>query len=318
MSRRPRPVSPLSQRDGLDAVRYSIPPHRGAGRVGPPVTAHDALLARFPALAAPGATPLRARFDRGEIVRADGTPWQPSDPVRPGEALWFHRELAPEDVPDIDLPILFQDEHLLVIDKPHDVATMPRGAHVLASALARLRRTTGITTLTPLHRLDRRTAGVLVFGIRPAERAAYQGLFAAGAVWKEYLARVAVGPGSAAGEAGERFTMRDRLVKPSGSLTVQVVDGEPNAVTDVEVLWAGCSDAPTALLRLRPATGRTHQLRAQLSARGMPILGDDLYPVLRALEPTDPPLQLLARELAFTDPATGEERRFTSRRDLVP
>ena len=289
--------------------------------------AFDSLLTRFPALGDPEATPLHERFVRGEIVRADGTAWAADAPVEPGDELWFHRELREEAVPEMDLPILHQDDHLLVVDKPHDMATMPRGTHVLSSALVRLRRSTGITTLSPLHRLDRRTAGVLAFGVRPADRSAYQELFARREVLKEYLARVrpAAGPAGSAvprgiagsGDApvtlrvGARAVLRDRLLKERGDLLTRVVEGEPNAITELEVLAQ--ADDGTATLLLRPLTGRTHQLRAQLSHRGMPILGEDLYP-----SPRDPegPLQLLARTLAFTDPVTGQEQRFSSMRGL--
>lgn len=183
--RRARP--PLPQRQGLDAVRWVVPPST------PARPAAQALRERFPALADPQATPLLERFARGEIVAGDGAAWSADDLVGPGDQLWFHRELRAEEVPEVALSILHRDDHLLVLDKPHDMATMPRGAHVLSSALVRLRRATGITTLSPLHRLDRRTAGVLVFGIRPEERSAYQQLFARGEVDKEYLARVRPG-----------------------------------------------------------------------------------------------------------------------------
>lgn len=325
---------PLPQREGLDPVRWVVgPQERRADAALPrsaqaalPRTAHAALLARFPALGAPGATPLVERFARGEIVRSDGTAWAAQDPVTSGDTLWFHRELRQEDVPEVQLRILHRDPQLLVLDKPHDMATMPRGAHVLSSALVRLRRATGITTLTPVHRLDRRTAGVLAFGIVPAQRAAYQGLFAAGHVHKEYLARVewtgeSAPPGAGEPEAltsgaptvgaltvGARFTMRDRLVKRRGELTSRIVAGEPNALTEVEVLEQAADG--TLLLRLHPRTGRTHQLRAQLSARGLPIVGEDLYPQPRPTPSTD--LQLLARSLSFTDPITGQEHSFVS------
>lgn len=310
-----RPAPPLPQREGLDPVRWSVPPST------PPAPALQALRGRYPALADPDATPLAERFARGEIVRADGLPWSPDELVGPADQLWFHRELRAEEVPAAPLPILHRDDHLLVLDKPHGMATMPRGAHVLSSALVRLRRATGITTLTPLHRLDRRTAGVLAFGIRPEERSAYQQLFARGEVDKEYLARVH--PGDGAGiplRVGERAVLRDRLHKVRGQLTTTVVDGEPNAITDLEVL-ARERDG-TTMLRLQPRTGRTHQLRAQLSARGVPILGEDLYPQPRAapgsgenLEPGTA-LQLVARSLSFTDPITGQERSFVSSRGL--
>lgn len=382
-----RPEPPLEQRDGLDPVRWAVPRDlgrpdahaagSGATSPRPPASASpsaiEALGRRFPPLTDPTASGLGERFARGEIVRADGAPWAADDVPVAGDEFWFHRELRPEHVPDLPLDILARDQHLLVLDKPHGMATMPRGAHVLASALVRLRRSTGITTLSPLHRLDRDTAGVLVFGIRPEERSAYQHLFASREVDKTYLAWVradggvdiraaGVGGMAAAGAdrcragigaatVGDRMVMEDRLVKTRGVLQTQVVPGSPNARTEVEVV--DVRDG-AMLLELRPRTGRTHQLRVQLAHRGMPIVGDRLYPQVRGQEeaPTavalpgegtagaavpgvgtagaassggraagvtpseEVPLQLLARRLAFTDPVTGQERIFESRRRL--
>ncbi|WP_262425823.1 pseudouridine synthase [Brachybacterium sp. Z12] len=258
---------PLPQRDGLDAVRWQAPPGTPPG-----AAALEALRERFPALADPAATALRERFDAGEIVDRTGRAWSADDPLRAGDELWFHRELRSEHVPEVDLRILHRDEHLLVLDKPHDMATMPRGAHILASALVRLRRETGIESLVPLHRLDRRTAGVLAFGIRPEERSAYQQLFARGEVHKEYEARVLPADSATLPRVtGETCTMRDHLVKRRGELTAQVLDAAPNAETVLEVVQAQADDA--LVLRLRPRTGRTHQLRVQLASRGAPILG---------------------------------------------
>lgn len=300
---------PLPQRDGLDAVRWHIPQENGDPR-----PAREALLERFPPLAEPAATPLEERFGRGEIVDAHGRAWGADAVVGPGDELWFHREVREERVPEVELPILHRDEHLLVLDKPHDMATIPRGAHVLSSALVRLRRSTGISTLVPLHRLDRRTAGVLAFGLVPEERSAYQKLFARAAVTKVYEARVRPEPGASIPTAvGEQATLLDHLVKNHGELRAQVLPGEPNARTLLEV--AGLEGDGAMLLRLHPRTGRTHQLRLQLSSRGAPILGEDLYPQpVQAAEGS--PLQLLARSLAFTDPLTGQERHFVSARTL--
>src|SRR5699024_1991753 len=182
-----------------------------------------------------------------------------------------------------------------------------------------------ITTLTPLHRLDRRTAGVLAFGIRTQERAAYQQLFARGAVRKDYLARVTMPRGDHAPariptRAGARATLRDRLHKQHGELTTDVVSGEPNVITELEVLAQGANGA--LLLRRRPLTGGPHQRRAQLAARGAPIRGEDLYPQPASAADGDPApgtvLALLARSLSFTDPITGQERCFTSSGELGP
>lgn len=310
-------------------MRWQVPRDAAGGAEGAGGhRALEALQARFPALADPGATPLSARFSAGEIVDAHGRPWRAEEPVHPGEELWFHRELRPEEVPPVELRILHRDAHLLVLDKPHDMATMPRGAHILSSALVRLRRATGISTLVPLHRLDRRTAGVLAFGIEPEERSAYQQLFARGAVDKEYEARIAPTPTSTLPMTpGQRAVLRDHLVRIRGELTTQVLPGPVNAETAFEVIAAEGRCAGTAegtsegesvgpgggvlRVRLHPRTGRTHQLRVQLAARGAPILGEDLYP--RPVPEPELPLQLLARVLAFTDPITGQHREFVTR-----
>lgn len=315
-----RPPPPLSQRDGLDPVHHRL----GPADPGVGATALAALAARFPPLLDPAATPLAQRFAAGEVVDAHGVPWTAGQTVRAGDELWFHREPAPEDVPDISLSVLLHDEHLLVIDKPPGVATMPRGAHVFGSALVRLRRATGITALSPVHRLDLPTRGVLAFSVMPTERAAYQQLFARGEVAKEYRARVVPAPGADMPAAvGERTVLVDRLEKTRGVHRTAVVAGEPNALTEVELL--ALEPDGTRLLSLRPRTGRTHQLRAQLAARGAPILGDELYrdePGGTSRAPGQVPdipgqgLQLLARRLAFHDPVTGQERSLTSAQDL--
>lgn len=307
---------PLPQRDGLDAARWQVPPSTPRG-----VTALAALVERFPALADPAAAPLQKRFAGGEIVDARGWAWEADDIVRTGDELWFHREVREEHVPEIALRILHRDEHLLVLDKPHDIATIPRGEHVLGSALVRLRRETGIETLVPLHRLDRRTAGVLAFGIRPEERSAYQQLFARAEVHKEYEARVLPGASASLPSGlGRSSVMRDHVVKHHGQLRAQVLEEEPNAESALEILEI--EDDGVLRVGLCPRTGRTHQLRVQLASRGAPILGEDLYwPVERAAPPVRVwpeglPLQLLARRLAFRDPLTGARRDFRSAQTL--
>ncbi|PWH07696.1 23S rRNA pseudouridylate synthase [Brachybacterium endophyticum] len=304
-----RAAPPLAQRGGLDPIRWRIGPESALAGT----RALEALAGRYPALLDPAATTLEERFAAGDVVRPDGAPWRAEDPVVPGDELCFHRELQDEEVAGEDPPILLRDAHLLVIDKPHEMATMPRGVHVLSSALVRLRRSTGLEDLTPLHRLDRRTAGVLAFGVVPAERSAYHGLFARGEVAKTYLARVELNAGTGIPHSpGERFTMHDRLEKTRGDLRTRAVPGEPNALTEGEVLEVD-AQGERAVVRLRPRTGRTHQLRAQLSLRSAPIVGDELY---SPAAPGEAALALLAQELAFTDPVTGTQRSFRSDRAL--
>ncbi|MFF2652322.1 pseudouridine synthase [Streptomyces sp. NPDC058045] len=296
------PPAPLPQRGGVDPVRLRLPVE------GPWATVRDHLAERL----APGPTVVDAMLRDGAFVTEDGSAVRSGDPYRPGAYVWFHRELAPEVPVPFPLPVVYRDEHLVVVDKPHFLATTPRGGHVAETALARLRRELGLPELGAAHRLDRLTAGLVLFTVEPSERGAYQRLFRDRRVRKEYRA---VAP-YRAGLVLPR-TVRSRIVKERGVLTAREVPGEPNAETRVELL-----DHRGGLgsYRLLPRTGRTHQLRVHLAALEVPILGDPLYP--EVLDPEPPgvfrrPLQLLAHVLEFTDPVTGREHRFESGRELA-
>ncbi|MFG2131219.1 RluA family pseudouridine synthase [Streptomyces sp. NPDC048751] len=301
--RTPPPPSPLPQRDGIDPVRVRLP---GEGAWA---TVREHLVERLTG-AGPGV--VDGMFDAGLVVGADGRAVAPDAAYVPGMFVWFHRDLPPEVPVPFPLEVVHRDEHIVVVDKPHFLATTPRGGHVTQTALARLRRELEIPTLGAAHRLDRLTAGLVLFTVRPEERGAYQTLFRDRRVRKEYEAVAPYDPALALPR-----TVRSRIVKERGILTALEVAGEPNAVTHVELV----EHRPEGLARYRlvPATGQTHQLRVHLNALGVPILGDPLYPVV-----TDPvpagdfrrPLQLLARALEFTDPVTGVEHRFRSGRTL--
>lgn len=258
---------------------------------------------------------LAARAAAGEIVDADGRPLDLAAPATPNTSIYLYRDL-PDEVPvPFDLPALYRDENIIVVDKPHFLATMPRGRHVTQTALVRLRRQLGCDLVAPAHRLDRLTAGVLLFTLRPQVRSAYQDLFAARRVAKEYRALA-----PAAGWSGTA-TVRDRIEKTAGDLRARVVEGPVNAVSDIAELARVGSGS---LYRLVPHTGRTHQLRLHMSSLGVPIDGDPLYPEVRAdlaARPDDgdfsEPLRLVAHSLAFTDPITGQPRHFESRRRLT-
>nr|WP_231977596.1 RluA family pseudouridine synthase [Mycobacterium sp. E2989] len=282
--------APLPVRDGLGPARVRL---RGG-----PVLAE--LTARFGAAA-------RSKVLAGEVVDAGGAVIDEATVLPAGASVYLYREL-PDEVPvPFDIPVLHRDDDIVVVDKPHFLATMPRGRHVAQTALVRLRRELGLPQLSPAHRLDRLTAGVLLFTTRREVRGAYQTLFARGLVRKTYLARAAVDPAVALPRV-----VRSRIVKRRGVLQAATEPGVPNAETLVELV------APDGLYRLTPRTGRTHQLRVHMAALGVPIEGDPLYPDVIDVPADDfrTPLRLLAQRIEFDDPLTGQRREFVSRRTL--
>ncbi|MCF2128966.1 RluA family pseudouridine synthase [Strepomyces sp. STD 3.1] len=306
--RTPPPPSPLPQRDGIDAMRVRLPAH------GPWSTVREHLTER---LSGAGAGVVDGMFAAGRFVAADGRAVPADAPYEPGMFVWFHRE-TPAEVPvPFPLEVVYRDAHIVVADKPHFLATTPRGGHVTETALARLRRELDLPALGAAHRLDRLTAGLVLFIVRPEERGAYQSLFGERRVRKEYEAVAPYAPGLALPR-----TVRSRILKERGILAAREIEGEPNAVTRVEL--AAQHRAPgggpeLGRYRLVPGTGQTHQLRVHMNSLGVPLLGDPLYPEVAAPAPAGDfrrPLQLLARELAFTDPVTGREHRFRSGRSL--
>lgn len=275
---------------------------------GPWATIRDHLVERIPRLP-PGR--LDEMLREGRIVSLDG-PVTAETPFQPDVFIWFHRDL-PNEVPvPFEIGLVHADDTLVVADKPHFLATIPRGRHVVETALVRLRRDLGLPELSPAHRLDRVTAGLLMFVTRREHRGAYQTLFRDRKVAKEY-------------EAVARYdatlelprTVRSRIIKERGIVTAQEVPGSPNAETYVELVEQA---EGLGRYRLVPATGRTHQLRVHMNSLGIPILGDRFYPVVTEspLDDFSRPLQLLAKTLEFTDPLSGRPCRFESGLTLSP
>ncbi|GGL99989.1 pseudouridylate synthase [Nakamurella endophytica] len=254
---------------------------------------------------------LDGKIAAGEVLLADGRPVTETLPFQPDEFVYLYRDPAPEPPVPFDVDVLHRDDGLLVVDKPHFLSTTPRGLHVTESVVVRLRRRYGLPELSPLHRLDRLTAGVLVLSLAPAQRGLYQTMFARREVTKSYLAVAPHRP-----DLDLPAVVRSRIVKERGTPVAREVPGEVNAVTRIERLAVR---GDRALYRLRPETGRTHQLRVHLSRLGIPIEDDPFYPVLRDVDRQDwsAPLQLLAEEVAFVDPVSGLPRRFRTRRRLA-
>ncbi|MEV7471371.1 RluA family pseudouridine synthase [Streptomyces kronopolitis] len=297
--RSPVPPSPLPQRDGIDPVRVRLPADP-EGRWG---TVREHLVERFEG--AIGAGRVDAMLAAGRFFGADGV-LRGDEPYVPGGHVWFHRDFEPEVPVPFEIGIVHRDDRIVVADKPHFLATTPRGRHITETALARLRRELGLPALQPAHRLDRLTAGLALFVVRPEDRGAYQGLFGERRVRKEYEA---VAPYD--GRVGLPVTVRSRIVKERGVIAAREEAGAPNAESRIELVERR---GGLGRYRLLPTTGRTHQLRVHMNALGLPILHDPVYPVVLDPAPDDfsAPLQLLARVLEFTDPVDGRVRRFES------
>ncbi|MFW0793472.1 pseudouridine synthase [Gordonia sp. CPCC 205515] len=284
-------------------------------RAGPARTVADCLLDTRSLVGLTRAD-LDNRAAHGEIVDADGRPVALDDPARLNASVFLYRDLPDEPHIPFDLPILYRDDAIVVVDKPHFLATMPRGRHVTETALVRLRRDLGNDLIAPAHRLDRLTAGVLLFTVRPDVRAAYQDLFAHRRARKTYRALAPVRP-----DLTTPVTISNRIEKTAGDLRARVVDGEVNAISTITLLE---DTAAGGVYDLRPETGRTHQLRMHMAELGIGIVGDPLYPDIRPHLAERPdhgdfrePLRLVAYSLSFDDPLTGQAREFVSGRSVA-
>ena len=301
MARPPKLALPM--REGVSASAVACP-------AGPWRTVLDFLGERLP-LVQP--SDWQARLARGEVFDAQGQPLAPDAPYRHSTRLYYYRQLEHEPEIPFRAEILFQDECLVVADKPHFLPVTPKGRYVQQTLLTRLKRELELPELTPVHRLDRETAGLTVFAIRACDRDAYQRLFRAREVHKVYQAIAPFRP-----ELNFPIERSSRLQERFGAfMQMEEVAGPANAQTRIALLER---QGPWARYELRPHTGQKHQLRAHMSALGLPILGDRIYPVLHA-EEREPsflnPLQLLAQTLCFDDPISGQRREFHSQLHLV-
>ena len=292
--------NPPPARDGLSASCVVVP-------AGDWPTALDFFDWRFDKVAR---SDWIARFTAGDVAAEDGTLVRADTLLNKGQRLYYFRAVPHEPHIPFQERILYQDEHLLVVDKPHFLPVIPSGKYVRETLLVRLGKTLNSTILAPIHRIDRDTAGIVLFSLNPATRNAYAALFREHVVSKTYHAIARWNP-----QLSWPVQRHTRIAVGSHFMQQAEVDGMPNALTSIRPLLH--NDA-LALYELKPVNGQRHQLRVHMNALGLPILNDGIYPELtpEGSAHFESPLQLLAQSIAFTDPLSGEARCFESTLNL--
>lgn len=290
-------------------LRSMIPSDASTLRLphGPWPSVLDCLCAHFSAI--PRAQWLD-RFERGRILDRNGTPIDADHAYREGLTVHYFREVADEARIPFEARIVHADKEIVIADKPHFLAVTPAGRFVEETLLRRLTRTLGNDNLVPLHRIDRGTAGLVMFSANPATRGRYQALFRERRITKGYEAIAPALP-----ELAFPLVRRSRIVRGEPFFVMQEVTGTANSESRIDVI-----DRTKAGWRyaLHPLSGRKHQLRVHMAALGAAIVNDPFYPEPAAQQEDDHerPLKLLARALAFDDPLSGEPRHFESRLTL--
>lgn len=258
----------------------------------------------------------RERVLAGKVHWFNGEPITLQTPFLPGKRLCYYREVATEPLIPFAHKILYQDQHILVADKPHFLPVTPGGEYVNECLLARLKRDTGIDDMVPVHRLDRDTAGLVLFSINAASRTTYYQLFQQAQIIKHYQAVATLSTEAQQGALPKQWHVANRIEKSQPRFINAIVPGPVNAVSDIHLM---ARHDKLGLFTLTPYSGKTHQLRLHMFSLGMPILHDNYYPELKPKQAADftKPLQLLAQRLCFTDPLSHIEREFYSEHSLI-
>jgi tRNA pseudouridine32 synthase / 23S rRNA pseudouridine746 synthase len=297
-----RNARPLPVRDGVGPSVIVLPDVPEGAR--PWATILDFLDEKFPGV---DREEIVARMQRGDVCDAHGEPVPPNTPYQPQQKLYYYREIADEPKLPFEETIVFEDELLVVADKPHFLPVTPGGRFLQETLLVRLKRRLGIDTLAPMHRIDRETAGLVLFTKQPATRGAYQSLFEQRVVEKSYEAWA-----SWSDHLHLPMVYRSYLEESEHFMRMREVPGrEPNSETAIALIERR---GVRARFQLSPLTGKKHQLRLHMAALGMPILNDQIYPLHATADEEDltRPLQLLAKSIAFSDPITGQTREYAS------
>ena len=300
--------TPLPIVDGVAPSSQWLP-------AGPWETILDFLKERFPGVET---ATWAARMAKGQVVDEAGLRLHPESPYRMGACVYYYRELECESRIPFAECVLYQDEHILVVDKPHFLPVVPAGRFLHETLLVRLKKKGKLESLVPIHRLDRETAGLVLFSVNPKTRGHYTSLFRNRKVKKVYEALAPTLP-----ELSFPLRRRSRIVPGEPFFRMKEVAGEPNSETYIDVLeQAGAKKNVATRYQLNPVTGRKHQLRLHLAALGIPIVNDKLYPDVtfasgfKSTDDFSSPLKLLARSISFQDPLTGQVLYFESSRNL--
>jgi len=311
----------IPNRAGVGASCVFLPPKLPIQKATSCATMLEFFVTQFPKV---GAIVWQARFANGLVVDGTGQPVKPDAAYLGGQHLYYFRHVKAEARIPFDEVVLYQDEHLVVADKPHFLPVTPSGRYVQETLLVRLKNKLDLPELSPLHRLDRDTAGLVLFGVQAKERGAYQQMFHDRQVHKTYEA---IAPYK--DDLQLPMTYESRMEDSDIYMQMHEVAGTPNSHTQIAlqaILPARLNGARAgerlASYELKPVTGKRHQLRVHMNALGIPILNDGIYPTLtpEQLVMTDvdyaKPLQLLAKRLVFVDPITNSKRVFESQRRL--
>jgi tRNA pseudouridine32 synthase/23S rRNA pseudouridine746 synthase len=252
-----------------------------------------------------------ARLNQGLVTDAQGNILTAETAFQANSIVRYYRALEHETPIPFEAHILFQDEYLIAVDKPHFLPAVPAGKYLQETLLVRLKNKPGIDDLSPMHRIDRETAGVMVFVIKPETRGAYQSLFQNKQVQKQYHAIA-----SFRDDLKLPLTYQSRMQESEHFMRMHEISGIVNSETRIELIE---QSGNLAKYLLTPLTGKKHQLRVHMMSLGIPIVNDQIYPEYIATENEsfEKPLQLLAKKIEFTDPISGQPRIFQSDKELT-
>jgi len=305
--------SPLPMKHGVSASRAWLPKLDGETS-GKWKTILDFLLDKFPFLSE---EIIKERMSRGEILSHEGEVINPDSPYQEDIHIFYYREVPNEVTLPFEEKILFKDEHIIVVDKPHFIPVTPIGRCVRECLLSRLKHRFQNDDISPIHRLDRETAGVMLYSCNAYIRGAYQHLFEKRLVKKSYEAIAPLHPKESSIELEFPYTHRSHITSSNDPFFIMREDesAEPNTETVMSIIE---TKGNLARYKLEPITGKQHQLRVHMMSIGRPILNDPFYPELLPNKGEDysKPLQLLAKTIQFIDPFTQKERLFESEMSL--